>query len=235
MQGDIAANLAAVRKRIAEAAAHAGRAPSDVEIVAVTKTHAAETVRRAISAGMAVFGENKVQEAEAKITDIGHENITWHMIGHLQSNKARRAVQLFDVIQSVDSLELAERLERICNEEGRGELPIFVQIDLAREHTKNGIPEADLAGLTAYLETCRHLRFDGLMAIPPFFDDPERTRPFFARLRAIRDELQKQGAFGNRIGKLSMGMSHDLEIAVEEGATAVRIGTDIFGERNSQV
>jgi pyridoxal phosphate enzyme (YggS family) len=144
----------------------------------------------------------------------------------LQSNKARRAVQLFDVIQSVDSLELAERLERICIEEGRNALSVFVQVDLAGEATKSGVSEGELAGLLAFLKTCKRLRLDGLMVLPPFFDDAEKTRPFFKRLREIRDELLPAGG-------LSMGMSHDFEVAIEEGATVVRVGTAIFGERET--
>jgi len=228
---DLEANFGNVLRRIAEAAGRAGREPSEIKLVAVSKTHPVETLRRAIAAGTAVLGENKVQEAESKIVELGRHAAEWHLIGHLQSNKARRAVQLFDVIQSVDSLELARRLERICEEEGRDELPIFVQVDLAGEETKSGISEGELPPLVGYLKTCSHLRFDGLMILPPFFDDPETTRPFFKRLRAIRDELAAAGAFATGNGELSMGMSHDFEVAIEEGATVVRVGTAIFGAR----
>jgi pyridoxal phosphate enzyme (YggS family) len=141
-------------------------------------------------------------------------------------------VQLFDVIQSVDSIELAERLERICREEGRDELSIFVQVDLAGEETKSGVSESDLPALVAYLKTCKRLRFNGLMLLPPFFDEVETARPFFRRLRAIRDELAAQDVFCVVQGELSMGMSNDFEIAIEEGATVVRVGTAIFGARN---
>ncbi|MEO6051667.1 MAG: YggS family pyridoxal phosphate-dependent enzyme, partial [Pyrinomonadaceae bacterium] len=161
-----------------------------------------------------------------KIVEIGREAAEWHLIGHLQSNKARKAVQLFDVIQSVDSLELAERLERICIDEGREELSVFVQVDLAGEETKSGVTESDLPQLSAYLKTCKCLRFNGLMLLPPFFDEAETTRPFFKRLRAVRDEFFPGG-------ELSMGMSHDFEIAIEEGATVVRVGTAIFGKREN--
>lgn len=230
MQTDIAANLNDIRRRIANAAKRVGRDPSEVLLVAVSKTHPAETLRKAISAGATVFGENKVQEGESKIIEIGRESVKWHLIGHLQSNKARKAVQLFDVIQSVDSIELAERLERICIDEGR-ELSIFVQVDLAGEITKSGVAEQDLLALVDYLKTCERLRFNGLMVLPPFFDDAEATRPFFGKLRAIRDELASQDAFSNGRGELSMGMSHDFEVAIEEGATVVRVGTAIFGQR----
>lgn len=224
MQSHLADNLNDIRLRIADAARRDGRDPVEVKLVAVSKTHPAETLRAAIAAGANVFGENKVQEGEGKILEIGREKAEWHLIGHLQSNKARRAVQLFDVIQSVDSVELAERLERICVEEGREELSIFVQVDLSGEETKSGIPESELPELIEYLKTCKCLRIDGLMVLPPFFDEAEATRPYFKRLKAIRDGILPSG-------ELSMGMSHDFEIAIEEGATVVRVGTAIFGRR----
>jgi len=227
----LADNLNDIRERIVNAAKCSGRDPSDIKLVAVSKTHPVETLREAMDAGATVFGENKVQEGESKIREIGRGDVEWHLIGHLQSNKARKAAQLFDVIQSVDSIELAERLERICIDEGRVELSVFVQVDLAGEETKSGIPESELPKLVAHLKTCKRLRFDGLMVLPPFFDDAEVTRPFFCRLRAIRDELAAQNAFSNVRGELSMGMSHDFEVAIEEGATVVRVGTAIFGGR----
>jgi pyridoxal phosphate enzyme (YggS family) len=231
VQSDLRANLERVRSKIREAAARACRDADEIKLVAVSKTNPARVVIDAIKAGATVFGENKVQEAEPKISEIGREQAKWHLIGHLQSNKARRAVLLFDVIQSVDSLELATRLERICEEENREEMPILVQVDLAHEGTKSGVPESDLPALVSYLKACRRLRFDGLMILPPFFDNAEDARPYFRRLRAIRDDLRSQGFFANGVGELSMGMSHDFEIAIEEGATIVRVGTAIFGER----
>ena len=229
---DIRQNLAAVRARIADAAGCAGRDPADIKLVAVSKTHPVPVLLDAIAAGASVLGENKVQEAEAKIAEIGRNAAEWHLIGHLQSNKARKAVQLFDVIHSVDSLELAQRLERICFEEGRGELSVFVHVDLAGEATKSGIDVAGLPELVGYLTTCERLRFDGLMILPPYFDDPEATRPYFDQLRRIRDKLALDGSFaGGDRGELSMGMSHDFEVAIEEGSTVVRVGTAIFGER----
>jgi PLP dependent protein len=224
MAVDLRSNLAAIRQRIVNASVKADLDPSDVKLVAVSKTHPTAVLREAMDAGVTVFGENKVQEAESKILEIGRDAAEWHLIGHLQSNKARKAVQLFDVIHSVDSVELAVRLERICEEEGRSKLPVFVQVDLAGEETKSGIPENELPELAAYLKTCQRLRFDGLMILPPFFDEAEATRSYFKRLRAIRDELIPGG-------ELSMGMSHDFEVAIEEGATIVRVGTAIFGER----
>lgn len=229
---DIRQNLAAVRARIADAAGCAGRDPADIKLVAVSKTHPVPVLLDAIAAGASVLGENKVQEAEAKIAEIGRNAAEWHLIGHLQSNKARKAVQLFDVIHSVDSLELAQRLERICFEEGRGELSVFVHVDLAGEATKSGIDVAGLPELVGYLTNCERLRFDGLMILPPYFDDPEATRPYFDQLRRIRDKLALDGSFaGGGRGELSMGMSHDFEVAIEEGSTVVRVGTAIFGER----
>jgi PLP dependent protein len=232
---DIRENLAEVMDRIASSAVRAGRYAGDIKLVAVTKTHPTAILAEAIAAGAVVLGENKVQEAESKIVELGRHSAEWHLIGHLQSNKARKAVELFDVIHSVDSVELAVRLERICEEEGRGELPVFVQVELAGEQTKSGISESDLPELVEYLKTCQHLRFDGLMVLPPFFDEPEATRPFFKRLRAIRDTLVADGAFSNGKGELSMGMSHDFEVAIEEGATVVRVGTAVFGDREKKI
>ncbi|MEP6903873.1 MAG: YggS family pyridoxal phosphate-dependent enzyme [Actinomycetota bacterium] len=224
MAENLAERLAKVREQIKLAAEKANRNADEIKLVAVSKTHPAETVREALKAGAGIFGENKVQEAEGKIVEIGREKAEWHLIGHLQSNKARKAVKLFDVIHSLDSRELAERLERLCLEENRPNLSVFVQIDLARETTKNGIEEKDLPKLVEFLRGAKHLKFDGLMIVPPFFEDLEKARPFFRRLREIRDAYVPNG-------ELSMGMSHDFEIAIEEGATVIRVGTAIFGER----
>lgn len=225
-------NLAEVRRKIEKAAQRMGRNPDEIKLVAVSKTHPSQVLREAITAGVNVFGENKVQEAETKIWEIGRNAAEWHLIGHLQSNKAKKAVQIFDVVQSLDSIKLAERLERICQEEGRESLSVFVQVDLAGEETKSGVAENDLPELVEFLQTCKCLKFDGLMILPPFFEDAEKSRTFFRRLCGIRDELLEKNAFANTTGELSMGMSHDFEIAIEEGATVVRVGTAIFGERN---
>lgn len=224
-------NLDEVRRRIGVAAERSRRRAEDIKLVAVTKTHPSDVLRSAIDAGISTFGENKVQEAEGKINELGRNAAEWHLIGHLQSNKARKAVQLFDVIQSVDSVELAMRLERICIEEGRHKLSIFVQVDLAGEATKSGIAEGELPTLVNYLRTCDRLRFDGLMILPPFAGDAEAMRPFFRRIRKVRDDLLAAGSFENGKVELSMGMSGDYEVAVEEGATIVRVGTAIFGRR----
>jgi pyridoxal phosphate enzyme (YggS family) len=233
VQRDLRRNIAAVRERIESAAARAGRNADEIKLVAVSKTHPAALVNQAIEAGISVFGENKVQEADDKIGEVGRDKAEWHLIGHLQSNKARRAVQLFDVIHSLDSLELATRLERICVEGNRSSVSVFVQVDLGKEKTKSGIAETDLPGLVSYLKVCRRLKFDGLMILPPYFENADDVRPFFRRLREIRDELVSQNIFASGRGELSMGMSHDFEIAIEEGATIVRIGTAIFGEREN--
>ena len=220
----IVSNLNSIRSRIVNAAETVGREPNGIKLIAVSKTHPVATIREAMTAGISVFGENKVQEAEGKIVVLGRDGIEWHLIGHLQSNKARKAVQLFDVIHSVDSLDIAKRLERICAEEGREKLEVLIQVDLAGEETKSGIPEAEIPELMVFLATCERLKPIGLMILPPFFDDPEATRPFFHRLRELRDRVIPGG-------ELSMGMSHDFEVAIEEGATMIRVGTAIFGER----
>ena len=224
MAESIADNLKAVRDRIIRAANGVGRTASEIKLIAVSKTHSADAVREAIAGGANAFGENKVQEAEGKIADVGRDAAEWHLIGHLQSNKARKAVQLFDVIHTLDSRELAQRLERICIEEGRERLDVLIQVDLAGEATKNGATETDVEEMANYLRTCERLQFRGLMTIPPFFENAEDVRPYFQKLSDIRDHIIPGG-------ELSMGMSHDLEIAVEEGATMVRVGTDIFGSR----
>lgn len=224
MRVNLRENLAEVERRIERAARKVGRNPSEIKLVAVSKTHPAAVLQAAIEAGAKIFGENKIQEAEEKIFKIGRETAEWHLIGHLQSNKARKAVQLFDVVHTLDSIELAERLERICIEENRASLSVLAQIDLANEATKNGLKEEDLPSLIEFLNNCERLKFDGLMIIPPFYEDVEKVRPYFRRLREIRDACLPNG-------ELSMGMSHDFELAIEEGATIARVGTAIFGER----
>jgi len=227
------ARVEEVRRRIEASAERAGRDPREVTLVAVSKTHPAALVREAVAAGLSDFGENRVLEAEGKIEELKLEApaVRWHLIGHLQANKARRAVRLFDLIHSVDSPSLAERLERLCEEEGRERLDVLVQVDLAGEASKTGAREDELPALFESLKGCVRVRCRGLMLLPPFFEDAERARPYFRRLRALRDELSARGVFGVGAGELSMGMSHDFEAAVEEGATLVRVGTAIFGER----
>ena len=227
----LAERISQIRMRMAAAALRAARQPEQVSLLAVSKTHPPEMVREAATAGVIDFGENKVQEAEEKIPQVGRDSVRWHLIGHLQSNKARKAVELFDVIHSLDSVALARKLERACEKSDRAQLPVLVQVDLGKEVTKSGVTEDQLLEIVDALKQCRRLRLQGLMTLPPFYDNSEEVRPFFRRLRELRDELRRRGAFGDERGELSMGMTHDFEVAIEEGATIVRIGTAIFGER----
>jgi pyridoxal phosphate enzyme (YggS family) len=228
---ELAERLALVRRRIETSASRGRRTPQDVTLIAVSKTHPPEILRRAIEAGVRDLGENRVQEADAKITELGRESARWHLIGHLQANKARRAVVLFDMIHSLDSTSLARRLDRLCADEGREELPVLIQVDLAGEESKSGVDEAELPRVLEAVAACERLSLSGLMMLPPFFEDAEQARPFFRRLRELRDALASGGNFGPGRGELSMGMSHDFEVAIEEGATMVRVGTAIFGTR----
>ena len=227
----LAKRIAEVRDRIRAAAVRSHRSPDEIKLVVVSKTHPAEVVREAIVAGVTDLGENRVQEAEGKIPEVGRNVARWHLIGHLQSNKAKRAVDLFDVIHSLESSSLARRLDRLCVEADRKELPVLIQVDLGHEATKTGADESELEELVETIKGCERLRLTGLMTLPPFFDEAERARPYFRRLRELRDNLQSRKVFGDRVGDLSMGMTHDFEIAIEEGATIIRLGTAIFGER----
>jgi pyridoxal phosphate enzyme (YggS family) len=227
----IGSRVAAVRERITRAAARAGRPAESITLIAVSKTQPADSVREAFAAGLRHFGENKVQEAEGKVAALGDlraEGLRWHMIGHVQSNKGRRAAELFDAVDSIDDATLARRLERGAEQAGR-HLPVLVQVDLGNEDTKFGVDEEHLYPLLEQLRSYKAIRVEGLMAIPPLSEDPEASRPFFRRLREL---LEQARASDLVLGSaLSMGMSHDLEVAVEEGATQVRVGTAIFGER----
>lgn len=223
-ESQLGARLASIRAQIEAAALNCGRLPQDVTLVAISKTHPASLIKTAIELGVTDVGENRVQEAEQKINEVGRTKARWHLVGHLQANKARRAVQLFDVIHSLDSLELAQRLDRLCGEEGRETLPVLIQVDLGHEETKSGIDESSLPQLLDGLAGLSRVQLIGLMTLPPFFDDPDQARPFFRRLRELRDKWVPNG-------ELSMGMTHDFAVAIEEGATMVRIGTAIFGER----
>jgi PLP dependent protein len=227
----IAERVAAVRERIARAADRARRSPADVRLVAVSKTQPVEAVREAFGAGVRDFGENRVQEAEPKIAasaDLAASGARWHLVGHLQSNKARRAAGLFELVQSIDSLELARRLGRAGEETGRT-VRGLIEVDLAAEPSKFGLPEAELFPALGSLRGQAGLRLEGLMVLPPLLDDTEAVRPYFKRLRELRDRALGEGLLA--AGELSMGMSHDFEAAIEEGATLVRVGTAIFGER----
>lgn len=233
-QAALAQRLAHVRARIAAAAERSGRKPDEVKLIAISKTHPASLVSKLIELGATDIGENRVQEAEEKINEVGREKARWHLVGHLQANKARRAVNLFDVIHSLDSIDLARRLDRLCVEEGRANLPALIQVDLGHEETKSGIEETELDQLIADLAPLSRLELIGLMTLPPFFENAEESRPFFRKLRELRDQLRTRGAFRDGTGELSMGMTHDCEVAIEEGATMVRIGTAIFGERGAR-
>lgn len=220
-----------VRRKIQTCASRCGRKAEDITVVAVSKTHRVDEVRKAIGAGLFDFGENRIQEAEEKISEVGRRVARWHLVGHLQANKASRALKLFDVIHSLDSVALAKRLNRLCEEEDRSELPVLIQVDLAREQSKSGVAEDRLPELLEAVMECSRLQLAGLMTLPPYFDDPENVRPFFTRLREIRDSFEVKGYFDKGRGELSMGMSHDFDVAIEEGATILRIGTAIFGMR----
>ena len=227
---DIVGNLAAIRERIAAAAAAAGRPPDDVRLLAVSKTFSADHVRAAHAAGQRDFGENKVQEALQKIAETADLDIRWHLIGHLQSNKAKKAAPAFAAIHSVDSVDLLQRIDAAAADAGASP-ELFIQVDLAGEATKFGAREDEVPAIARAAMDCRAARLSGLMLLPPWFDDPERARPYFRRLRALRQRLVEEGIDGSTLRELSMGMSHDFEVAIQEGATLVRVGTAIFGKR----
>ncbi|MFA5367403.1 MAG: YggS family pyridoxal phosphate-dependent enzyme [Dehalococcoidia bacterium] len=218
---DIAQNIQEVRERIARAAARAGRSPGDVTIVAVTKTVAEPAIREAIAAGISNLGESRVQEAQRKIAQLSEcEPVpVWHMIGHLQRNKVQTALEIFDIIHSIDSVRLA----REVSAEAKIIVPVLLEVNLSGEETKGGFPPDELAEALAEISSLPNLSIRGLMTIAPWVDDAEEVRPVFRTLRELRD------SFG--LEQLSMGMSEDFEIAVEEGATMVRLGRIIFGER----
>ncbi|MBS3756358.1 MAG: YggS family pyridoxal phosphate-dependent enzyme [Desulfobacterales bacterium] len=227
---DMKKNIEQIHGRIQKAARAAGRDPDAVRLVAVTKTVEAERIREAAEAGLDCFGENYVQEAREKIEALADANVSWHFIGHLQSNKAKYAVGLFDLIHSVDSLKLAEEIDR---QAAKRELVqnILVQVNVGRETQKSGIDEEAAAALVRDAAGLEHVRVNGLMTMPPFFDAPEKVQPYFRRLAELRDEIAAQNIAGAEMKELSMGMTGDFEAAIAEGATLVRIGTAIFGER----
>ncbi len=225
-------NIKDVYKRIAHAAMRAGRSPEEVKLIAVSKGVGAETIKNAVENGIRELGENRIQEAQEKITIIKaclpESRVKWHLIGHLQKNKAKSAVKLFDMIHSVDSLELAELIDRYAGETGKKQ-KIMLQVKLSDEESKHGILKDNIIEVLNGIRHLGNLQVEGLMTIPPYFDDPERVRPFFRELRELKDKAVQAG-FG--LSELSMGMSNDFEIAIEEGATMVRVGTAIFGERS---
>lgn len=231
MYEHIPGRLAEVRARIADAAGRAGRKPDDVRLIAVSKTHTIDAVRAAADAGQIDFGENKVQEALQKIAQSADMRVRWHLIGHLQSNKARKAAGVAGAIHAIDSIDLLNRVDQGAADAGRT-VDVLIQVDLALEDTKHGAPMADVPAIVKASEGCTAARLAGLMLLPPLADNPEDARPWFRRLRALRDELVDAGAAADRLRELSMGMSHDFEVAITEGATMVRVGTAIFGERH---
>ncbi len=211
------------------AARRAGREPGEIKLIAVSKTVEIAHIREAIEAGVTILGENYVQEAREKIGEIGH-GIQWHMIGHLQSNKAKYAIDLFDYIHSLDGIPLARELDRRAAQKGRM-VRALVEVNLSGETSKFGVASGAVMELIHHVISLEHISIEGLMTMPPYFDEPEKARPFFIRLRELRDRIQKEGIEGVRMDELSMGMSGDFEAAIEEGATMVRVGTAIFGER----
>jgi PLP dependent protein len=226
----VRARLADVRERIARAAARAGRDPSRIHLIAVSKTFDADAVRAAAQDGQVDFGENKLQEAQQKRQDLTDLPLRWHLIGHLQSNKARKAAAEFDVIHSIDSVSLLQRVDEAAAAVRR-RVELLIQVDLAGEATKHGAREEELEPIFEAARLASAATVIGLMLLPPAVDDPEAVRPWFRRLHALRDTLQARGVPPTMLKEMSMGMSHDYEIAVEEGATFVRVGTAIFGRR----
>ena len=223
------ARLADVRARIARAAGRSGRNPASIRLIAVSKTFPAEYVRAAADAGQIDFGENKVQEALLKMDQTSDLAVRWHLIGHLQSNKAKKAGR-FDVVHSIDGAALVQRLDEAARAAGR-RLDLLVQVDIAGEATKHGAREDELKAIFDAARSARSCRFVGLMTLPPAADDPEAARPHFRALRDVRDRLIARGVDASMLQEMSMGMSHDFEVAIEEGATLVRVGTAIFGGR----
>lgn len=219
-----------VHQRIARAAERAGRSAEEITLIAVSKTFDAATVQQAVLAGALNLGENRVQEAATKAPVITADKLRWHLIGHLQSNKARQAVSIFDVIHTIDSRELVERVDRIARDLDRRPT-VLVQVDLAQEPTKSGVLESELPAIVEAIDSAGSLDFRGLMTLPPFFEAAESTRVYFQRLREILERLNRNRAPERRLTELSMGMSHDFEVAIEEGATMIRVGTAIFGSR----
>jgi pyridoxal phosphate enzyme (YggS family) len=244
---DLSENLAHVRERIELAATQSGRAPEEISLIAVSKSHPARKIQELYEAGVRHFGENRVQERESKLAQLQGVAATWHMIGHLQKNKAARAVSLFSSIDTVDSIALADKLDRAradltpeATEERRESIPgapgnrlrVLIEVKLDPEPAKSGVADADLPGLIEAIQRLPHLDLQGLMGVPPYFADPEEARPYFRHLRELRDTARKQ--FSRQIlPVLSMGMSHDFEIAIQEGATELRVGTALFGTRES--
>jgi PLP dependent protein len=229
----IAANIESIHERIAAAASRAGRNPKEIALMAVSKTHPPERIREAYEAGLRVFGENRIQEFASKIGALQNlPDAEWHMIGHLQTNKASKATELFHAVDSVDSLKLAEKLDAAARQLGK-KLSLLLEINVGGEAAKSGVaPDSPaLDELLIAAPRLDSLQFRGLMTVPPFTDDPQDARPYFRKLRGLRDNIAARKHPGVNLDVISMGMSHDFEVAIEEGSTCVRVGTAIFGER----
>lgn len=222
--------LSQITQRMADAASGCGRNPESVRLVAVSKTVEAERVAEAIAAGVTILGENYIQEAQKKVNALYDRPVQWHFIGHLQSNKAKYAVRLFDLIHSVDSLKLAVALDKAARKIDKCQ-KVLIQVNISQEESKSGVAETEVIDLAKQVARLDNLRLKGLMTLPPFFDAPERARPFFRQLAGLRDRIAARRLPGVSMEELSMGMTGDFEVAIEEGATLVRIGTAIFGER----
>jgi PLP dependent protein len=224
-------NLQRIRERIEKAASRAGRNADEITLVGVSKTHPAEAIQGAFEAGLRHFGENRVQEWDGKRSGIVTLPAKWHLIGHLQSNKAAKAAKLFHTVDSVDDFALAQRLARASDEFlSAGKLRVLIEVHLGGEESKSGASESDLPGLVERIAGLKELELAGLMCIPPYLENAEQVRPYFAHLRELRDQLQSRS--GVPLPVLSMGMSHDFEAAIQEGSTEVRVGTAIFGARS---
>jgi len=225
-------NLLRVQERIAAAARRAGRRGEDVTLIGVSKTHSVEMIREVFEAGIRHFGENRIQEWEGKRGGVEGLGATWHLVGHLQSNKAVRAAGVFHCVDSVDDFALAQRLDKARHDLGAAErMRVLIEVRVAEEEKKSGVSVTELASLAEKVTMLPRLELAGLMCIPPFLEDSEQVRPYFRRLRELRDELARQ--VGRELPVLSMGMSHDFDVAIEEGATEVRVGTALFGQRTA--
>jgi pyridoxal phosphate enzyme (YggS family) len=230
MAASIPENIARVEERIADACRRSGRRREDVRLVAISKTHPPELIRAAFAAGLRDFGENRVQEAMSKRPALADLGVTWHLVGHLQSNKARVARDIFHWVHSLDSLRLAQKLAQSAVP-GNPRLPVLIEVNLGEESSKAGVRASEVAALAEQIAPSDTLELRGLMVIPPFFENPEDVRPYFRQLRALARDIESRNLSNISMRELSMGMSHDFEVAIEEGATIVRVGTAIFGER----
>jgi len=233
METDIVSNIRMIRERIIAAAARAGRDPGGIQLMAVSKTVPPGRILEAMEAGITLFGENYVQEAREKIPAVGH-NISWHMIGHLQTNKVKYVINLFDWIHSVDRLELARELDKRAGQNNR-KLNALIEVNVSGEESKNGVEASHALELVRQVSVLPNLNVRGLMTMPPYSDNPETSRPYFKALRSLRDEISIAAISGIRMDELSMGMTDDFEVAIEEGATIIRVGRAIFGERRYPV